>query len=216
MKRGMLRVQAGLGLVLGLLFCNSAMAGTWTESPDAGDSLLTAQNTVGNGGLTTITGTLPTDPDVDLFKIQIIDKPNFFAAIQPLTGIVDPDIWLFDSNGIGIAHNAGVQGGSCSVNGSLVPSNGTYYLGVSSDGALAQSAGGNIWDPNNTSSQYAPNGAGAAQPLNGWGGTPHNDLMNYSITLNGADFATPAPEPSSAAVLMLIALGGCVRRTRRD
>jgi hypothetical protein len=215
MKRGMLRVQAALCFAFGLLFCHFAIAGTWTESPDAGDLLLTAQNTVGNGGLTTITGTLPIDSDIDLFKIQITDQPNFFAGIQPLAAIADPDIWLFNSSGIGIAHNAGVQGGSCSVNGSLVPSNGTYYLGVSSNGALAQSAGGNIWDANNTSSQYAPNGAGAAQPLNGWGGTPMNDLMNYSITLNGADFATPAPEPSSAALLMLIAVGGCVRRRHR-
>ena len=77
--------------------------------------------------------------------------------------IVDPDIWLFDASGLGIVHNSTVQANACAVNGTFVPANGTYYLGVSSSGALAESAGGNIWTGTNFSSQYAPDGPGAAR-----------------------------------------------------
>jgi hypothetical protein len=197
-----------------LMISTPLHAATWSEVGDAGDLLLTSQSTIGASPLSTITGTLPTDADVDLFKIQITDKNSFYAAIQPLAAIADPDIWLFDSSGIGIAHNATVQGGACSITSALVPSNGTYYLGVSSSGALAQSAGGDIWNGGNFAGQYAPDGAGAAQPLTGWGGTPMNDLMNYSITLTGADFATPAPEPSSAGFATLILAVSALGRRR--
>ncbi len=117
-----------------LLISRSALAASWSEVGDAGDTMFSSQNTVGNGALTTITGTLPDDADIDLYKIQITDKTSFYAGIQPLAAIADPDIWLFDGSGNGIAHNATVQAGACSITGALVPSNGTYYLGVSSSG----------------------------------------------------------------------------------
>ncbi len=191
-----------------------ANAATWAEVGDAGDSLATSNSTVyGVGGLDTITGTLPSDSDIDLYKIQITDHTSFAAAISPLVVIADPDIWLFNASGVGIVHNSTVQFGACAIDGTFVPSNGTYYLGVSSSGALAQSAGGNIWTGTNFSSQYAPDGPGAAQALSNWGGTPINDQINYSIFLHGADFAT-APEPASAMMLALLGVGAIAGRRR--
>lgn len=85
-------------------------ASTWNESVDAGDTLLSAQWTVGTGPLTQITGILPHDADLDLFVIRITDATNFkawrYAAQQTAS-----DLGLFDANGYGITHDDSVWNG---------------------------------------------------------------------------------------------------------
>lgn len=199
------------------LVAASASGGVWTESPDADPMPMTAQQTVGSGPLNTIYGTLPSDSDIDMFAINIVDKNSFTAAITPLSAFADPDIWLFDASGYGIALNDSVTGGQAWITGSLVPANGLYYLAVTSDGADAISSGGNIWNSAWFSGQRAPDGPGATQPIIGWGGTPINDLINYTVQLNGAEFTQSVPEPTALSTLGFASLGlaGYIWRRRR-
>ena len=182
----------------------------WTETGDAGDALVTSQPTVGGGALTQISGTLPTDSDVDIYRITITN-PATFAAWTRGTLTTDPDLWLFDSAGVGIAHNDVMLGTYTTVSGA--PAAGSYFLAITNDGADALSAGGLIWtSPYGISGSRAPDGPGAAQPFANWSGTMLNNGSAYTINLQGAEFSA-IPEPATAG---LLALGGlCVARRRR-
>jgi hypothetical protein len=205
---------AALAAVAMLLTITPAGATIWTEVGDAGNLPGTAQITIGVGPLTSITGTLPDNSDVDMFCIQITDKANFRAAISPLAATVDPDIWLFNANGFGISANNTVTGGQAWVTGANVPSNGMYYLAISSDMASALSAGGAIWNPVYVYTERAPDGPGAAQAITGWGGNPVNDMTSYTVQLTGAGFCE-VPEPGSLSVLVAGLCGMLLRRKRR-
>ena len=181
----------------------------WTETGDAGDALLTSQATVGGGSLTQISGTLPTDSDVDIYRITITNSATF-TAWKTGTVTTDPDLWLFDSAGVGIAHNDVVLGGYTSLSG--VPAAGDYYLAITNDGAEALSAGGLIWtSPYGFSGSRAPDGPGAAQPFANWSGTMLNNGSAYTIHLQGAEFSA-IPEPATTA---LLACGGLLVSRRR-
>lgn len=188
-------------------------AATWSEVGDAGDTPGTSQATVGPGSLTQISGTLPGTYDIDMYQIDVVDHANFSATMTPLFALLDPDLWLFDSAGNGIGLDDSVHGGVAQITGALVPSNGLYYLVVSSDGADALSAGGKIWNSPIVTGQRAPDGPGAGQPFIGWGGSPMNDdVTSYTVYLNGAD-PVLAPEPVS---LSLMALGSMALSRRRS
>src|SRR5215467_8025973 len=74
----------------------TVLAATWNEIGDAGDTLFSAQSTVGIGPLTQINGTLPHDADLDLYLIRITDEANFLAYRNGAVAQTDPDLWLFD------------------------------------------------------------------------------------------------------------------------
>lgn len=180
-----------------------AHASLWNEFGDAGDTLLTAQWTVGTGPLTQISGILPNATDLDVFVIRITDAVNF-SAWRYASQQTDSDLWLFDANGYGITHDDSVLFGQSLLTGAFVPGNGLYYLGISNDGAEAGSSGGLIWTSPLQYGERAPDGPGAAQPFTGWLTTGTNyDNAGYVIHLAGAEFAA-IPEP---ATLMLMALG---------
>jgi hypothetical protein len=188
------------------------LAATWNEGPDAGDSLVTAQSTVGIGPLTQINGTLPTDSDLDLYLIRITNAASFLAYRNGALAQTDPDLWLFDASGNGVTFNNTTAAGQTGLTSAHVTASGLYYLGVSNGGAVAASSGGAIWNTGNAGpflGERAPDGPGAASPFIGWSSMGVNNLtFNYTITLQGADFAV-APEPSALAVagLGLLALG---------
>jgi hypothetical protein len=206
--------RATLSVALGVLFCASSHASTWTETGDAGDAPGGAQITSGASPLTEISGTLPGTFDIDMYQINIVDHANFSADISPLVVTVDPDIWLFDSAGNGVTMDDSVHGGAATISGADVPSNGLYYLVVSSDGADALSAGGKIWLSPPGSGQRTPDGPGAGQPFISWGGSPLNDDMHsYNVFLNGVN-PVLAPEPASLSVLMLSGIGMLRRRAK--
>src|SRR5687768_13249334 len=105
-NRIVLRYLSQVGAVLAinaLVIAPSAIADTWIENPDAGELPATSQTPVGTGELTTISGTLPTLNDVDMYQI-CIDDPLAFSA-QTSGNITDPQLSLFDAAGFGVVHN---------------------------------------------------------------------------------------------------------------
>ena len=147
-----LKTKAFSSVALAFLALTTAhtttLAATWTETGDAGDSLATAQSTIGTGGLTQISGTLPTDADLDLYLIRITDEANFLAYNFAVTQ-ADPDLWLFDLSGNAVTFNNTTAANATKLTSTYVTANGLYYLGISNGGAVANSALGAIWNTGN-------------------------------------------------------------------
>lgn len=211
-------VSVSVALVTLMAARTTTLAATWNESGDAGDSLFTAQSTVGIGPLTQINGTLPSDSDLDLFLIRITNAASFLAYRNGAVAQTDPDLWLFDLSGNGITFNNTTAAGQTGLTSANVTANGLYYLGISNGGAVANSSGGAIWNTGNAGpfvGERAPDGPGAASPFTGWSSLGVNNLtFNYTINLQGADFAV-APEPSSMALAMLGLAALATRRAAR-
>jgi hypothetical protein len=218
------------GGVIGWAASSSALV--WVEGPaDAGDLTSTAQQTVGTGPLTRISGQLDFDIDtgffdVDLFAITI-EAPSFFTALTQaaVDTLIDPVLWLFDSTGHGVYMN---DDRSASDQQSTLPAShplgplavGRYYLGISwtlfdpiSDLANPFSSIFPIYEsllP--TDGVYGPTGSGGLGALAGW--TPNivrQDLPSqYIIDIRGVRAAVPEP-----ATVLLLLLGMVLIAVRR-
>ncbi len=174
-----------------------ARAQTWSESPDAGDEIVSAQATVGVGPLNTITGTLSAASDVDIFCITITDPAAFFAGLLCAQD-ADPNLFLFDSTDFGVTQNETCQSGYTLITGASVPVAGTYYLAVTGQGAVALSGAAPIWvEPAPGPGERAPDGPDAGGTLVGWdtsGAFVTNP--NYTVNLNGAAYCGLPPVPT--------------------
>jgi len=180
-----------LGLVLSALASAPARAQAWLEVGDAGDLPATAQTTVGSGALSQIVGSFAGPTDADVYCIRINGQQPFVAGIQCLT-FTDPDIWLFDSSGLGIVHNDVCQAGLTTITGLYVPGPGTYYLAVAYGGRQALGPGAlAIWQTQLFTGERAPDGPGAPGPIVGWGGSGNpTTLTSYIINLQGVDYCS--------------------------
>lgn len=177
-----------------VLTAQQAMAITHTEIGDA-PSLPPGQAPVGSGAINSISGSLGPGDMEDLYRICVIG--NTFSATTIGGGTFDTQLFLFSSNGRGLAHGVVSNddssvyilstlppGGTSLTNGgTLNYPPGTYYLGISGFDRDPVS-GGNLIFPN-LDGAVGPNpGAG---PLTGWTGT--GAVGNYTITLTGATAA---------------------------
>src|SRR5262245_3203458 len=119
-------LKTATSISIGLLALSIARtpAATWNETGDAGDSLLTAQSTVGVWPLTQINGTLPHDADLDLYLIRITDEANFLAYRNGALANTDPDLWLFNFSGFGVTFNNTTAGGQTVLTTASVIANG--------------------------------------------------------------------------------------------
>src|SRR4051812_3658361 len=167
------RLSPAAAILLVTMLLNMPVRATaWVEIGDAGALPASSQVTMGTGLLNSISGTLSSDGDVDMYRIHIISQ-SFQGAMQPLVSFDQPDLWLFDLGGNGVLMNDTVSNGQCWIAGSPpIVFIQDYYLAVSSDGADAISAGGKIWNSPWVVGARAADGPGAAQPLINWGGTP--------------------------------------------
>src|SRR5262245_33047576 len=100
---------SGLALALLLLAPAAGRADIFTEVGDAGQTVGTAQTTVGAGFLDEIRGTIgspgPTG-DVDLFVIFISNPSGFSATTVGTPGtLANTQLFLFDVNGRGVYAN---------------------------------------------------------------------------------------------------------------
>jgi hypothetical protein len=183
--------------------------GTIALSVDgAGATLETANVPVGEGELTTLTGSMVAN-DVDIFKINICDLANFTATTFGNGNTADTRLFLFSPDGMGVTYNDDVPDGfpgdaslQSRISNVNVTTAGEYYLAITRYQIMASDASAaNIWvtaAPFNL--EPAPNGAGAANPLAQWtGAAVTQTAVNYTIALTGACYPTTTPVACSEA-----------------
>jgi hypothetical protein len=188
----MRRLAVAFALVL-LFGAGQAMAFTWGEVGDAGDLPGSAQTPTGAGALTSIAGAVASG-DADMYLIHIFDLASFGATTVGGASF-DTQLWLFDTAGNGVTFNDDSAASLRStLTNAFVSSTGNYYLALSGFDYDALDSGGNqIWLDTPFSSERAPDGPGAGNPIDHWGGTSSGG--DYEIFLSGVD-AAAAPIPS--------------------
>jgi len=226
-------------LLVSSFFISTAQAATWSELGDAGELLGMSQTPTGSGSLTSISGTISQDSDIDLYKIYISDPTSFSAIVSGGNGFIpefggdgwDSVIALFDQNGYGVYFGDDFIDGNGQAG---LPANhlygprtaGIYYLAISDD----------AWAPLSGSASSAsdlifpvsvfpftdilgPTSPGGNSALTGWGRSliEDNPLDNggtYSVALTGV---SPVPEPETYAMFMAgLGLMGFIARRRKQ
>ena len=199
-----------------LMLTAAAQAAPWNEVGDAGELLPTAQQVTVDSP-SAIFGSVATTVDADLFALQLTSGVLFTATTVPfggLEGIVDTQLFLFDSTGHGIRYNDDIETIDFFSRISFTPaSSGVYYLGISGSGYNPRDGGSGSFIYLSDPSDRTPTpGASQFGPLASWA-TPPNafaDAGQYQINLAGA---APIPEPSTIA-LMALGLAGLVAGRR--
>ncbi|HEX6810140.1 MAG TPA: hypothetical protein VF384_00830 [Planctomycetota bacterium] len=171
-------------------------AQTWVEAGEAGNLPATAQTPVGVGALTQIDGNLndPAEPtgagnDRDMYLIQI-DNPATFTATTVGGTVLDTQLFLFQQSGLGVSFNddSGITTQSA-LSGAFVPAPGLYLIAVSRFDRDPTGLGLEIWADTPFTTERAPDGPGAANPIDGWNGIGATGITgSYSIFLTSASF----------------------------
>ena len=221
-----------IGLVLGCAVPASA-GPIFIESGDAGSLVATANDTTGSGVLSTIFGNLfAPDPfdsafDVDLYKIFIADPLSFSASTvnSPGLNVSDPQLFLFDSNGIGVYMNDDDESG---LNGSQSNLPAGHAFGPASAGSYYLAIG--WWNNEPLDALLNPifedvNGFGVNGPAAGSGALEawDNNVLQrpdletaYEIRLTGVGSAEAVvPEPATLVLLATGLAGVAHRRLRK-
>lgn len=195
-----------VALAFGVLISAASAQGGWIEVGDAGRLPGTAQITVGTGSLTSISGTLLDDTDVDVYRIILAGGGTFSATTFGLTS-VDTKLFLFDVTGRGAYVNDDANvftlQSTLPAGDPLTPAQaGVYYLAIAGFDIDPVSVGGLIFpDPLFPEGVFGPTGPGGGSAVTDFVGT--GDFGAYTIELTGAFFAqeppvTAVPEPLSA------------------
>ena len=238
----MIRIRNLIMLTATCLIPSQAHAVEWAEVDDAGPVLATAQEPLGNGALTLISGTVsqsqPDVPindlsafgasvaDVDLYQI-FIDDPSGFSA-ETTNGDAtnsnlefDAVLALFDSDGFGVYLN---DDGVLDNGNAILPAGnafgpmvqGTYYLAIFDDNVVALSAlnpNGLIFpDPGSPTQVVDATGPGGSSPLLDW--FPSLPI-NASRDYTILLTGVTLPEPNAAALAAVaLATLAALRRVR--
>lgn len=210
--------MAVIPVLMAALSPNPVQAANFIENNDAGELVSTAQSFPGaSQSINTIAGVLSSD--ADLYRIFIPTVENFAATTisaetfqDPLPAdlLPDPQLFLFDSNGLGICANDNLFGpleatlpeGRCSL---VEP--GFYYLGISSFDYDPISSNGDIFPGRGVPSEavVGPTGTGGDSPLIGFTGTSQFS-GRYTISLFGTQTG-PQSVPEHDSILGLLLLG---------
>jgi len=209
-----MRLLIAGGIVLLVGGAEPAGAATMAEIGDAGDLPGIAQTSAGmqpfGTPLDSITGTIASASDQDMFEIFINDPATFSASTNNsgtnLTVDDDTMLFLLDASGRGVLGNddADVTSFKSTIPiGSLTGASGVYFIAVSIFANTPISSGGEIFDlaalvPG---AAVGPNGPGGGSPITGWDLFPDPSQTGpYRIDLTGATFV---PEPSTVALTAL-------------
>lgn len=197
------RRSAGVAVLV--IFAAAAYGGPWAEIDDAGDLLPTAQMTAGVDPLTSISGTIFTSLDKDIYRIKVVEPAAFSATVIAGGSLTNSQLFLFDAAGLGVYGNDDRLAADPL---STLPSGhaagpvaaGIYYLAISGSDNDPTNGGVEIFTDDLTGVQIPT----VALPLDGW--TPTFSVFGgtYTIALTGAGFAIP--EPSTLAMAMGTAL----------
>jgi len=167
-----------------------------TESSDAGQLPNTPQDlTTQPPGtfVTSISGTLSNENDIDLYKIFLAGNQTFSATTVGGSD-VDTQLFLFDATGRGVYANDDSSSNFQSTlpaGHSLSPTEGgSYYLGISSYDNDPSSGGGEIFDFGDLGPISAPTGPGGGAPLSSWNNFG-SDSGAYTINVSGTAVTTP-------------------------
>jgi hypothetical protein len=206
---GRLITILALGVALGVA---APSANAATELGDAGDLPASAQD-VTPEAVSTISGTLRSPSDVDLYKVCVTGGGSFSAST---VGGVAPDapldtqLFLFSESGRGVYGNddagTGVRQSLLPACDPLTPSvSGIYYLGVSQFDLDPESSLGPIFP--STLGLVGPTGRGGGEPLSSWAGS-FGSGGAYTVTLAGTDACGVAPDTTSPVVTIASPVDG--------
>ena len=203
-----------------------ALAGPeWVEFGDAGSLLGSAQKTIGEGQLTSISGNLGF-PDgfaggsdfEDLYLFKVV-TPTLFS--MQVAADFDAQLFLFNvtipGEAFGLLGNDNTAGGSDPAfgnmatdgTGALVSLPGIYLVGISGAGRNPVSLNGNIFNFASSTEVSGADGPGGINPLNGWAGS--GAVGSYTINLTASSFYD-VPAPGAAALLAVAGLFSGRRR----
>lgn len=204
----------------------AAHAQTWTETGDAGN--MPGSSQMISGSVTTITGTLTSGTDIDMYGFNIVNAANFSALVTIFSGgSTDSQLYLFNAGGMGIAFdddggaglfseisNSGAGEPGADANLITNSGNGLHYLAITDydTDALNLSGGtqaaNGIWhDFGPYDGPFAPDGPGSSNAvLAGWSFGDATTPITYTIQLQGV------PGPGALALLGLAGLVSVRRR----
>ncbi len=206
MKRKFLVISTVMFFLFGIIGISQAV--TYTEVGDAGELTGTAQSI--GGGFDTIAGFLGSGSD--LFALHL-SSGTFEVSVTYDT--FDPQIFLFDSTGMGIVANDDSGNTLASFFSTILSDSGLYYLGISDWDYDPVSMTGEIFTDNWTGIAY-PTGPGGANSLIGWS-TGNSLGEEYTIELSQTTMApSTVPEPTTMLLfgMGLLGLVGVNRRKK--
>jgi hypothetical protein len=187
-------------LLAALSFSVQAQAATLTEVGDAGETLGTASATGSTSGvlLTSISGTLSSATDADIYIINITAGASFSAIT---TGSADTQLFLFDAAGNAVYGNDDDPSGLTIQ--SLLPANdalspkaaGLYYLAVSVSGYNPVNLVNQLLFADGFPTDILGPASGVNGSLAGFSSSVLSTPGAYTITLTSATTAVPEPSP---------------------
>ncbi|MGB6296208.1 MAG: filamentous hemagglutinin N-terminal domain-containing protein [Rivularia sp. (in: cyanobacteria)] len=165
-------------------------------SPDAGESLSTAQNlTNQNSQVNGITGSLSNNNDVDIYKISLPGNQTFSATTVNRSTNVDTRLFLFDANGRGVYSNDDendqTRQSTLPDRHPLTPQKaGNYYLAITSYENEPLSEDGTIFGSSSFTDILGATENGGSQPLSSWNNNG-TEIGTYVVSITDSS-TTPA------------------------
>jgi filamentous hemagglutinin family protein len=159
-------------------------------SPDAGQSLSTAQDLTNQNGqlVNGITGSLASNNDVDLYQIYLAGNQTFSATtFDTSISNIDTRLFLFDANGRGVYFNDDendqTRQSTLPAGHPLTPqAAGNYYLAITSYENEPLSEDGTIFGSGSFTDILGATGNGGSQPLSSWNNNG-TDSGTYFISI---------------------------------
>lgn len=202
-----LSIASAGAVLVGLGTVSSAQAFSFTESGDAGQTLSTAQRLA--GGITQIRGNYQSN-NADLYSF--LWNGGTFAANTLGSSVLDPQLFLFNSQGLGVIGNDDNMG-TLQSNFSLALSPGLYYLGISGYDYDPVSIAGYIFTDNFPGVE-TPTRTGGAFPLSDWNGYMVSSSGAYQINISETA-SESVPEPTSILGLLTSGVMGCIWKSKQ-
>ena len=187
-------IRFPLALAAAALLLVAPMAGAAAETGDAGDLLPGAQD-LRSQGVAQIDGNFVNPSDVDLYRLCLPGGGSFSASTVG-GSLVDTQLFLFDSSGLGVFGNdddgSSLQS-TLPAGDPLTPrAAGEYYLAVAPYNRDPISDTGPIFA--SVGQVLAPTGVGARGPVSGWSGRV-GGMGPYRVVVTGASCVAPDSTP---------------------